>query len=187
MMQSDGRKGLKKNELQEKIYDIETVDELWDFWNNHPNLILPKIAEWQLNPNRIISVLSEEIKKDDGADVDVVIRSFTASGKVKDAIRSLNMNINLFGGRRYQVRLLENFLKPFVDVYSLEKAVSKVISRDYGKTCVRISSEDIKAAAQDLKEQGRVVTVKTVENYLYETLPHEKYLSDVERRRLGLL
>ena len=174
----------ERRKLEREVLNISSSEQLWAFWEKYPNLTLSILCE-KTDTGGILDILCAEVDKENDGDINLIIRSWTIRNSVDAAMRAISIAIDSFANRR-KVRKIEQFLRPHVDNYSLERAVPTVLSRDYGKTCVRISREAVREAAQELKNSGAVVTAKTVENYLYETLPHEPYMSKAERERLGL-
>ena len=174
----------KQMKLEQEISEMETMEDLRAFYKAHQSLTVNRLAAIEdIDPRKIINILYDEVSKKDDADIDIdtVTRSFTLSGKVKKAVCMIDDYIDWLP-MRSKVRKIQNYLDVHLSAYSLHKAVCHVISRDYGKTCVRITDEDIDRAVVSLEKDGKVVTPKTVENYLYDTLPHEQYLSEAERK-----
>lgn len=172
--------------LEQEVSNIWTPEDLWDFWEEHPKLTIPKLPSGMDLAN-ILAVLSREVDK--GAilaDVDLVIRSWTTSKKAVVADGKIEECIDIFPNRRMG-RDMQKFLSSHIDELSLEKTVPQVLSRDYGETCVRITREAIHAAIEYLQGSNRLVSAATVTNYLYDTLPREPYLSVSERKAMGLI
>ena len=145
---------------------------------------LHRLLDKNVDLRRIEDILYKEADKKGGGDIDLIVRSWTLSGGTKEASRAIENFIEWIDQRK--ARIMQRCIDPPDNRSSLsiKKRAACTLSRDRGKTCVVITEEDVERVVKILEEAGRPVTLQTVHNYCYETMPHKPFLSEVEQRRM---
>lgn len=187
-----GRKLMRTTSLKKDVNAIRDIRDIEILWGKYPKATLSSLVRL-CNDDAIEKMVN--ILKDNCSDkrAEIVIRSFSADYspvKAYYAIDRLIKNNGLYGNVVKKLRFIQKFIDGYRStVEDLIKTCSYSTctrSRDGGVTCIKISPTIVREIEQELAASGaKVICAKTILEQMFQTRS-EPYLSEIERKRLGM-
>ena len=178
--------------LKKDVNAVRNIHDIEVLWEKYPKATLSSFVRL-CNDDAVEKIVN--ILKDNCSEkrIEIVVRSFSTDynpTRAYYAIDRLIKNNGLYGNVVKNLRLIQKFIDGYRGtVEDLIKACSYSTctrSRDGGVTCIRVSPTTVREVEQELLNSGaKVICAKTVLEQMFKTRS-EPYLSESERKRLGM-